>query len=55
MRMKIRNARKFKITLLGRKEKRRKKVIQLFSHSLNETGVVTKKEEEGKRTKYSRN
>jgi hypothetical protein len=38
-----------------KREKRRKKVIQLFSHSLNETGVVTKKEEEGKRTKYSRN
>jgi hypothetical protein len=54
--MKIRNARKFEITLLGRKGgKRREKVIQLFSHTLNETGVVTKKEEEGKRTKYSRN
>jgi hypothetical protein len=36
-------------------EKKRKKVIQLFSCSLNETGVVMKKEEEGKRTKYSRN
>jgi hypothetical protein len=38
-----------------KEEKRRKKVIQLFSHSLNKTGGDTKKEEEGKRSKYSRN
>jgi hypothetical protein len=43
-------------TLLGRKEKKRgKKVILLFSHSLNETGGDMKKEEEGERTKCSRN
>jgi hypothetical protein len=32
-------------------KKRRKKVIQLFSCILNETGVVTNKEEEGERSK----
>jgi hypothetical protein len=38
-----------------KKREKRGKVILLFSHSLNETGGDMKKEEEGERSKYSRN
>ncbi len=38
-----------------REKKRGKKGILLFSRSMNETGGDMKKEEEGERTKYSRN